>query len=289
MTYAQATPQIMDKTAQIAAAPVTTPMPIVAAPTVAQSVAASPPVVREAPKKYAASFIPGMILATLGLLSLVGIFMFTVKLMTQLRITAMAKKAKTTFEHIKVVREATNLLDSQSPYRMLAESMLDAFHKHGMVSTQISLSGWLSQSVRAAISGLFDLNQTDNTLIKVIAVGAPIIGLFGSVCEISSILIFSGASDIVISPYIGGALVMTIVGVGVSFPLFVGFYFLEKRNKSNLKAFKAFGNDMITLFLATANRMKYKPLGVEQQEARSAAQATLGANQQAQIGSTAAA
>lgn len=195
------------------------------------------------------------------IISLAGLTMLVTKLLLQRRTRQLAQTAKNAFENSTVVRVTVNSLDAASPYRKLAEAMLDAFHKHTLVSTQIRLSAWLSQAARASVLSLTNAAKTENSVIHLLAMSAVLVGFFGSLLSMFFALTSTDAR-LVVSHSIGTALFPLLLGIAVSAPLFLGLFVLDIGNKKNMLSLNAFAIDMIKLFLATAQRVNYESLTI---------------------------
>jgi hypothetical protein len=182
--------------------------------------------------------------------------MLVTKLLLQRRTRHLAQSAKAAFENSTVVRATVNSLEPTSPYRKLAEAMLDAFHKHNLVSTQIRLSAWLSQAAKASVLNLTSAAKTENSIIHLLAVSAVMVGFFGSLLGIFFVL--TGKAPV--THAIGSAMIPLLLGISVSAPMFLGLFVLDIGNKKNMLSLNAFAIDMIKLFLATAQRVNYESL-----------------------------
>jgi biopolymer transport protein ExbB len=89
---------------------------------------------------------------------------------------------------------------------------------------------------------------------------APFVGLFGTVWGIYNALVKIGITgqasiDKVAGP-VGEALIMTAIGLAVAVPAVLGYNFIVRKNKTSMDQIRAFGSDVHSVLLASANVKK---------------------------------
>jgi hypothetical protein len=194
-------------------------------------------------------------------ISLIGIGMLASKLLQQRNISKMASQASVVFVKIGAIRDAANRLNEGSPYRSLVEGLLTAFKEHAPIAAQVDLNAWLMRACAASVVSLVDEVKTENAIVKLFAVGSLVSGVFCGLFSLSDVLTMTPSTDGKTAQLIGGSLIYVLAGIAISTPLFLGGYYLDRRNEKNIKAFSSFADDMARLFLATASRISYSPIG----------------------------
>lgn len=192
--------------------------------------------------------------------SLIGIGILASKLLQQRRISKLATQARREFVNIGAIRDAANRLSAGSPYRSLVEGLLAAFKGHATVASQVDLNAWLMRACSASVVSLADEVKTENAIVKLFAVGSLVSGVFCGLYSLSDVLTMASTADGRMAQLIGGSLIFVLSGIAISTPLFLGAYYLDRRNERNIKAFSSFADDMARLFLATASSLGYSPV-----------------------------
>jgi biopolymer transport protein ExbB len=159
--------------------------------------------------------------------------------------------------------DATNLpqgvatLGKDNPFADLAQSGVEAMRHHtahkGHLHDQLSVSDWVTLSLRQAIDESSAKLQTGMAVLASVGSTAPFVGLFGTVWGIYHALVSIGTSgqasiDKVAGP-VGEALIMTALGLAVAIPATFGYNALVRGNKSTIAQLNKFGFDLHALFV----------------------------------------
>jgi biopolymer transport protein ExbB len=167
------------------------------------------------------------------------------------------------FWHAETFAEGLDLLGRRArgnPFRHLAEDGAHARDHHAArrqeLHGQLSLSDWLTTSLRAAIDESAERMQSGLSILASIGSTAPFIGLFGTVWGIYHALVSIGVSgqagiDKVAGP-VGEALVMTAFGLAVAIPAVLGYNMLVRTNKGVLSQLNRFAHHLHAYFLTGA-------------------------------------
>ncbi|MBL8518251.1 MAG: MotA/TolQ/ExbB proton channel family protein [Betaproteobacteria bacterium] len=185
--------------------------------------------------------------------------MFT-KLYEGSKIAAQAKAAERDFWSAGSVRAGADALKEDSPFRFIAEKGLEATQKHTGLLGQIDLSTWITMGISRAIDNVQSRLQDGLAFLATVGSTAPFVGLFGTVWGIYNALVKIGVSgqasiDKVAGP-VGEALIMTAIGLAVAVPAVLGYNFIVRKNKTSIDAIRAFGSDVHSVLLASANAKK---------------------------------
>jgi len=197
-------------------------------------------------------------LLILAIMSLASWYVLIAKLVAQSRMGGQGKAANQSFWTADTVRQGADKLQPASPYRFIAESALEATHKHGGLIGQVDLNTWTAQSIERAIATVHSRTQEGLAVLATVGSTAPFVGLFGTVWGIYNALVRIGASgqasiDKVAGP-VGEALIMTAIGLAVAVPAVLGYNWLVRRNKVAMDTVRAFGSDLHTVLLAAGNK-----------------------------------
>ncbi|HTH44011.1 MAG TPA: MotA/TolQ/ExbB proton channel family protein [Oxalicibacterium sp.] len=162
--------------------------------------------------------------------------------------------------------DATNLQDglatlgSGNPFASIAEAGVNAMQHHeahkGHLHDELSVSDWVTLSLRQAIDETQARLQTGMAVLASVGSTAPFVGLFGTVWGIYHALVAIGTSgqasiDKVAGP-VGEALIMTALGLAVAIPATFGYNALVRGNKSVIAKMNKFGFDLHALFVTGA-------------------------------------
>lgn len=185
--------------------------------------------------------------------------MFT-KLYEGSKIASQAKVAERDFWSAGSVRAGADALKEDSPFRFIAEKGLEATQKHTGLLGQIDLSTWITMGISRAIENVQSRLQDGLAFLATVGSTAPFVGLFGTVWGIYNALVKIGVSgqasiDKVAGP-VGEALIMTALGLAVAVPAVLGYNFIVRKNKTSIDAIRAFGSDVHSVLLASANTKK---------------------------------
>ncbi len=125
-------------------------------------------------------------------------------------------------------------------------------HK-GHLHDQLSVSDWVTLSLRQAIDEASGKLQAGMAVLASVGSTAPFVGLFGTVWGIYHALVSIGTSgqasiDKVAGP-VGEALIMTALGLAVAIPATFGYNALVRGNKTTIAKLNKFGFDLHALFV----------------------------------------
>jgi biopolymer transport protein ExbB len=156
--------------------------------------------------------------------------------------------------------EGIATLGANNPFVALAQAGTDAMRHHtahkGHLHDQLSVSDWITLSLRQAIDESAAKLQSGMAILASVGSTAPFVGLFGTVWGIYHALVSIGTSgqasiDKVAGP-VGEALIMTALGLAVAIPATFGYNALVRGNKSILARLNKFGFDLHALFVTGA-------------------------------------
>jgi biopolymer transport protein ExbB len=219
---------------------------------------------QDSPYGLAALWLQGdMVIKVVALLlllmSIVSWYVIVTRAWQAFKLRASAK-VMAEFWHAQSFDEGIHILQSQdqrSPFSALAlggqaavEHHVDSKHDlHG----QISLTEWLTESLRADIDDTAERMQAGLPVLASVGSTAPFVGLFGTVWGIYHALVGIGASgqasiDKVAGP-VGEALIMTAFGLAVAIPAVLGYNTLMRSNKTNIKKMQRFARQLHAYFL----------------------------------------
>jgi biopolymer transport protein ExbB len=185
--------------------------------------------------------------------------MFT-KLYEQSKMGKQANEASDSFWSAGSVRQGTDKLHEDSPFRFIAEQGLEATRKHDGLLGQVDLNTWVTMSIQRAMDNVQSRMQDGLAVLATVGSTAPFVGLFGTVWGIYNALVKIGVSgqasiDKVAGP-VGESLIMTAIGLAVAVPAVLGYNWLVRRNKGAVERVRAFGNDLHSVLLAAGNSTK---------------------------------
>jgi biopolymer transport protein ExbB len=177
------------------------------------------------------------------------------KYFEQAKIGRFAKEAQDSFWTAGNVRQGTNTLAEDSPFRFIAEKGLEGASKHTGLLGAINFNDWVTMSIQRAINNVQSRMQDGLALLATVGSTAPFVGLFGTVWGIYNALVKIGMSgqasiDKVAGP-VGESLIMTAIGLAVAVPAVLGYNWLVRRNKSAMEDVNAFGSDLHSVLLGT--------------------------------------
>ena len=197
-------------------------------------------------------------LAILVVMSMASWYVIFTKLFEQAKIMKQAKAVESDFWTTDSVRQSTDKLSADSPFRFIAEKGLEGAGKHAGVLGSIDFNTWVTMSIQRAMSGVQSRLQGGLAVLATVGSTAPFVGLFGTVWGIYNALVKIGLSgqasiDKVAGP-VGESLIMTAIGLAVAVPAVLGYNWLVRRNKAASESIQAFGNDLHAVLLATNKR-----------------------------------
>ncbi len=248
--------------APTAVAPATATEP--AAPT-APSLAVAPPAAEaqageENPYGLSALWAQGDIVAKgtlliLVLMSMGSWYVIVTKLVEQSKNMRFAKAAQDSFWSAGTLRQGTDTLNEDSPFRFIAEKGLESATKHTGLLGAVDFNTWVTMSIQRAINNVQSRMQDGLAVLATVGSTGPFVGLFGTVWGIYNALVKIGMSgqasiDKVAGP-VGESLIMTAIGLAVAVPAVLGYNWLVRRNKAVMDEIRAFGSDLHAVVLGT--------------------------------------
>jgi biopolymer transport protein ExbB len=191
-------------------------------------------------------------------MSMASWYMIVTKFLAQAKASKQTRAVQDTFWSGGSIRQSTDLLDPQSPFRFIAEKGLESASKHDGLLGAIDFNTWVTMSIQRAMANVQSRMQDGLALLATVGSTAPFVGLFGTVWGIYHALVKIGMSgqasiDKVAGP-VGEALIMTAIGLAVAVPAVLGYNWLVRRNKLTMEVVHAFGNDLHAVLLATASK-----------------------------------
>lgn len=171
-----------------------------------------------------------------------------------------AKAAGLEFWDASTLEQGLSTLGSNNPFAALAHAGVNAMKHHnahqGHLHDELSVSDWVTLSLRQAIDEITARLQTGMAVLASVASSAPFVGLFGTVWGIYHALVSIGSSgqasiDQVAGP-VGEALIMTALGLAVAIPASFGYNALVRGNKNVTARLNKFGFDLHALFVTGA-------------------------------------
>ncbi len=194
-------------------------------------------------------------LAILVIMSMGTWYVIVVKLYEQSKLKREGRAARKTFWKAPTVKQGAEALRDGSPFRFIAETGLEATHKHDGLLGNVNLNDWVTMSIQRAIESVQSRLQDGLAFLATVGSTAPFVGLFGTVWGIYHALTAIGIAgqasiDKVAGP-VGEALIMTAIGLAVAVPAVLGYNWLVRRNKSAMEDVRGFGADLHAVLLST--------------------------------------
>ena len=193
------------------------------------------------------------------LMSIVSWYVIVTRSWRQFRLRG-AVKAINVFWHTKNLPEGLSVLEagcSHNPFHRMALDGRAAAEHHACnaedLHGQLSLSEWLTESLRGSIDESLERMQSGLPLLASIGSTAPFVGLFGTVWGIYHALVGIGVSgqasiDKVAGP-VGEALIMTAFGLAVAIPAVLGYNALIRKNRQISGRLNQFARQLHAYFL----------------------------------------
>jgi len=256
--------------APAAAAPAPAPAPEAAAPAAAPAAPAAPAAAAAAPSAHeenpyglSALWAQGDVVAKgtlliLVLMSMGSWYVIITKFVEQSKAAKFATEAKDNFWSASSLRQGTDGLAEDSPFRFIAEKGLESANKHTGLLGAVDFNTWTTQSIQRAIGNVQSRLQDGLAVLATVGSTSPFVGLFGTVWGIYNALVKIGMSgqasiDKVAGP-VGESLIMTAIGLAVAVPAVLGYNWLVRRNKAVMEDVNAFGSDLHSVLLASSNK-----------------------------------
>lgn len=236
--------------------------PALAQPATTAATLASVPV--ENPYGLKAVWAQGDIVAkgTLSILIFMSIFswyLIVAKLLEQKRLLVQQRDAMQRLGSENNLEQAVQTLQSNSPYRFVAQEALNSVAKHQDMRGAIDFNDWLMLSLQRATTSVQQSMQKGLSFLATVGSTSPFVGLFGTVWGIYNALVSIGLSgqasiDKVAGP-VGESLIMTAIGLAVAVPAVLGYNVLIRRNKLIMQGVQKFsGSVHANLLVAAARR-----------------------------------
>jgi biopolymer transport protein ExbB len=195
-------------------------------------------------------------LLILVIMSMGSWYVIFTKLAEQNRVMRYAQTAQNSFWNAGDVRQGTDGLEEDSPFRFIAEKGLESAGKHTGLLGNINFNDWVTMSIQRAMNNVQSRMQDGLAVLATVGSTAPFVGLFGTVWGIYNALVKIGMSgqasiDKVAGP-VGESLIMTAIGLAVAVPAVLGYNWLVRRNKVAMEEVHAFGADLHAVLLGSA-------------------------------------
>lgn len=203
-------------------------------------------------------FVARATLLILIVMSMSSWYVIVTKFLEQNKLNKQAASIQKSFWQAATLRESTDRLASDNPFRFIAEKCLEGAGKHAGLLGAIDFNTWVTMSIQRAMVSVQNRLQNGMAVLATVGSTAPFVGLFGTVWGIYHALVSIGLSgqasiDKVAGP-VGESLIMTAIGLAVAVPAVLGYNWLVRRNKLALESVHAFGNDLHVVMLATAGK-----------------------------------
>ena len=189
------------------------------------------------------------VIILLLILSLVSWYTILIKLWDQRRLKQAARAAEKQFWSAPSVKDGVERLKKGDYFRAIAEDGLRAVsHHEGRLTDRIDMHEWITMSLQRSVDQVNSNMQKGLGALATIGSTAPFVGLFGTVWGVMNALIAIGLAgqasiDKVAGP-VGGALIMTALGLFAAVPAVWGYNWLIGRNKMLQDALRNFAGDL---------------------------------------------
>ena len=174
-------------------------------------------------------------LCILVFMSVASWYLIFSKLLEQTRMMAQQRAALSSLGKEKTLGQATQTLETNSPFRYVAQEGVNSAAKHRDMGTSIDFNEWVMLSLQRANTSVGQSMQKGLSFLATVGSTAPFVGLFGTVWGIYNALVSIGLSgqasiDKVAGP-VGESLIMTAIGLAVAVPAVLGYNIVVRRNK----------------------------------------------------------
>lgn len=205
-------------------------------------------------------FVNKGVAVLLLIMSIASWYVIITKSLQLLRLRRAAAAAGRDFWDTTSLPEGVKSLGEDNPFADVANAGIASMTHHtahkGHLHDQLSVSDWVTLSLRQAIDESAAKMQSGMAILASVGSTAPFVGLFGTVWGIYHALVAIGTSgnasiDKVAGP-VGEALIMTALGLAVAIPATFGYNALVRGNKTTLAKLNKFGFDLHALFVTGA-------------------------------------
>ncbi len=189
------------------------------------------------------------VVVLLLIMSLWSWYIILIKLWDQRRLKQSARAAEKQFWSAPSIKDGVERLKKGDNFRALAEDGLRAIsHHEGRLTDRIDMHEWVTMSLQRSVDEVNSDMSKGLGFLATVGSSAPFVGLFGTVWGVMNALIAIGLAgqasiDKVAGP-VGGALIMTALGLFVAVPAVWGYNWLLGRNKILQDALRAFAGDL---------------------------------------------
>ena len=193
-------------------------------------------------------------LVILMIMSMGSWYIIFVKTWEQHKLGREGRAMLSTFWKASSLKDGASKLKSNSAYRYIAETGIEANEHHeGALTENIDLNTWVTMSVQRSVDNINNRLQDGLAFLATVGSTAPFVGLFGTVWGIYHALTAIGIAgqasiDKVAGP-VGEALIMTALGLAVAVPAVMGYNWAVRRNKVLMETVRAFGADVHAVLL----------------------------------------
>ncbi|HEV2269534.1 MAG TPA: MotA/TolQ/ExbB proton channel family protein [Steroidobacteraceae bacterium] len=197
------------------------------------------------------------VVALLLLMSLMSWYIILTKLWDQRRLKQSARAAEKQFWSAPSVKDGVERLKKGDNFRAVAEDGLRAVsHHEGRLTDRIDMHEWVTMSLQRSVDQVNSQMSKGLGFLATVGSSAPFVGLFGTVWGVMNALIAIGLAgqasiDKVAGP-VGGALIMTALGLFVAVPAVWGYNWLLGRNKVLQDALRNFAGDLHSYLVSGA-------------------------------------
>jgi biopolymer transport protein ExbB len=189
------------------------------------------------------------VIILLLIMSLMSWYIILTKLWDQRRLKQSARAAEKQFWSAPSLKDGVERLKKGDNFRAIAEDGLRSVsHHEGRLTDRIDIHEWVTMSLQRSVDQVNSNMSKGLGFLATVGSSAPFVGLFGTVWGVMTTLITIGLSgqpsiDKVAGP-IGGALIMTALGLFVAVPAVWGYNWLLGRNKILQDALRNFAGDL---------------------------------------------
>lgn len=214
------------------------------------------------------------VIILLLIMSLFSWYIILTKLWDQRRLKQSARAAEKKFWSAPSLKDGVERLQKGDDFRVVAEDGLRAVsHHEGRLTDRIDMHEWVTMSLQRSVDQVNSKMSKGVGALATIGSTAPFVGLFGTVWGVMNALIAIGLSgqasiDKVAGP-VGGALIMTALGLFAAVPAVWGYNWVLGRNKVLQDALRNFAGDLHA-YLVGGARVSAATAGTEAGGARPA-------------------